>query len=264
MFNRVSGYGLPDDLLSLRPADRIASLPLEIQELVQQQSVTAAPLSAAAESDWPVSVFVPERYEQNYAYPLIIWFHEDGQNEGQVESVLSTVSSQNYCGLGIQGNLTSSGGGSRCGWNTNALEYGNVPLTDLLCVTVRRLRRAFHIHSERIFVAGSGRGADVALHQLAQTPDWYAGAVLFDPECPRHITEGISTASLRGKSLLWTVARTASSEVLACNVQAVQLIRLAGAELDVRLTELPIDPESGEMRFVDHWLLSRMGSEVLV
>src|SRR5688572_14419077 len=29
----------------------------------------------------PVAVFTPEGYEPNYAYPLIVWFHDAGESE---------------------------------------------------------------------------------------------------------------------------------------------------------------------------------------
>ena len=263
MFNRFPSFGSPDDILSVSHGDRGTGLPLELRELIQQQCLSTPSPSAAADSDWPVSIYVPERYEQNYAYPLIVWFHDDGGSDSEVEQMINSVSSQNYCGLGIQGNCRSQNDSS-WEWNTSALDYSNVSLTDLLSVTVRGLRRGFHIHSERIFLAGTGKGADVALHQLVQTPHWFAGAVLLDPQCPLHIVEGIPAAHLQGSSVLWTVSRNAASEVLARNVQAIQLMRTAGTCPDVRLTDHRIDPESTEIRFLDHWLLSQIDAEAFV
>lgn len=261
MFNRVRGpESFPD---GVSPRDSGAELPLELRELLEEQPVSSAAAAEAAESDWPVSIYVPAHYEENYAYPLVVWFHDSGCHEGQVEPVIGAISRQNYCGLGIQGNLALNDGVS-FGWNTELLEYGTIPLRDLLGVTIRRLRQAFHIHSERIFLAGSGAGADVALNQLSLMPDWYAGAVLFSPDCQQSVVEGLAACSMSNKSLLWTVSRTASSEHLAHNVEAVQLIRLAGAEPDVRVTDSVLDPESSDVRFVDHWLLSKLATESYV
>lgn len=263
MFNRVQGPGsFPDGLHQHRPVSD-SDLPLELRELQEQHSVGITAAAQAASSDWPVSIFVPERYEENYAYPLLVWFHDSGGNEGQVEEVISAISPQNYCGLGIQGNQAMADGIS-FDWNADMLEYGAVSLRDLLSVTVRRLRQAFHIHSERVFLAGAGSGADVALQQLAECPDWYAGAVLLNPECASPLIDSLTVASLRGTSLLWTVSREASNEHLAHNVEAVQLARMAGAEPEVRLTDAALDPEGSDIRFIDHWLLSRMTREAFV
>ena len=258
MFNRVHGAGaFPDGIHQPEPQ---TDLPLELRELLAEQSPASHTSSAAVDSDWPVSLFLPERYEENYAYPLVVWFHDAGQNEGQLESVMSAISSQNYCGLGIQGNLALSNGKS-FDWNSELLEYEQAPLRDLLSVTIRRLRKVSHIHSERIFLAGAGTGADVALQQLAQTPDWYAGALLFSPSCETQVVDSLSASSLKSKAILWTVSQTASSEELAHNVEAVQLARLAGAKPDLRVTETAIDPESSDIRFVDHWLLTKIRTE---
>ncbi|MCH2200664.1 MAG: hypothetical protein MK102_01730 [Fuerstiella sp.] len=261
MFNRVRG---PESFPNgISPRGFNTDLPLELRELLEQQAGSTAPVAEAGDSDWPVSIYVPASYEENYAYPLVVWFHDSGCHEGQVESVIESISRQNYCGLGIQGNLALADGGS-FGWNTDLLEYGKTPLCDLLGVTIRRLRRAFHIHSERIFLAGFGAGADVALSQLALMPDWYAGAVLFNPDCQQSVVDTLTACSLRNKSLLWTVSETASNEQLAHNVEVVQLARLAGAEPEVRVTDTALDPESSDIRFVDHWLLSKMATQSYV
>ncbi len=260
MFNRVQGSdSFPD---GTHRSEFSSSMPIELQELLQeQQSTGVAP--AAESSEWPVSIHVPERYEENYAYPLVVWFHENGEHEGQLESVMQAISPQNYCGLGIQGNQTLVPD-CEFGWNQELLDYNPVPLRDLLSVTIRRLRRAFHIHSERIFLAGSGAGADVALQQLCLAPEWYAGAVLLNPACGTMALDALESATLRDKSLLWTVSEAGSNEQLADNVEAVQLLRMSGGQPEVRVTESAIDPESSDVRFVDHWLLSKICSEAFI
>lgn len=260
MFNRVQGSdSFPD---GTHRSEFSGAIPLELQELLQEQQPTK--VTPAAEcSEWPVSVHVPERYEENYAYPLIVWFHDDGEHEGQLEPVMQAISPQNYCGLGIQGNHTLVAD-CEFAWSQERLDYSAVPLHDLLSVTVRRLRQAFHIHSERIFLAGAGTGADVALQQLCQVPEWYAGAVLLNPACGTKALDALESATLRDKSLLWTVSESASNEQLADNVEAVQLLRMSGAQPEVRVTNTAIDPESSDVRFVDHWLLSKFGSEAFI
>ena len=255
MFNRVHGPGSFPQGMS--HPESSADLPLELRELMEEQSVQSSMGPVPAQSDWPVSIYVPEHYEEKFAYPLVVWFHDVGSHEGQIESVMSAISQQNYCGLGIRGNKPLSDEHS-FGWDSSLLEYGTISLRDLLSITIRRLRQAFHIHSERIFLAGAGHGADIALQQLALMPQWYAGAVLFSPTCSASVVDGLEVSSLHDKAMLWTVPRTASDEELARNVEAVQLTRMAGGAPEVRITDTVVDPESSDVRFVDHWLLSRM------
>lgn len=266
MFNRVQPKPfLQEDASFLIPDSQIHSMPVELQELCEvynSQCRSIEDSDAAATSDWPVSLFLPSQYEEKYAYPLLLWFHDEGSSENELDLVMNAIGDQNYCGMALRGNKTLPGHDS-FGWQTNELEFGEVTLSKLVNITTRRLRRAFHIHSERIFVAGAGTGADVAMKLFAESPEWFAGAVLVDPKCEVEPVLG-SAEDLRGKNVLQMVARTSSNELLARNVEAVRLLRTAGVEVDVRVTEEPLDPCCNDSRFIDNWLLSHLNCETFV
>jgi hypothetical protein len=92
MFNRVRSLSFSSgELDSLMPDMDVEMLPTELREMYQAWSDSADSPSrysgSVAESDWPVSIYVPERYEERYAYPLVIWFHSDANDEDQLEQV---------------------------------------------------------------------------------------------------------------------------------------------------------------------------------
>jgi phospholipase/carboxylesterase len=267
MFNRIRNRLPVPHSLAGQTSDALdVELPAELQELYHEWSQTggAAALneSAAAESDWPVSIFVPERYEERYAYPLVIWFHGEGKDEDQLEGVMHAVSPQNYIGLGLRGNHECLHGGYR--WNMGSLKFGALPLLDLLHVTACRMRRAFHIHSERIFVGGCDFGASVALQVLAERPDWFAGGVLLNPCWSPADPTAEHLQNLRGMPILQAVSRCATDQNLARNVETVRLLRSAGVRLTVELFDRVPDVESGDVRFVDHWLMHQLQKTSLV
>lgn len=264
MYNRVqSQSGLQDQSSFLIPTTEIDRMPVELRELCEAYNVECRDLledkDSAVDSDWPVSLFLPTQYEEKYAYPLIIWFHDEHSSENELDLVMNSIGDQNFCGLAIRGNRRC-GNHDSFGWNADCLEFGSVPLKKLINVTARRLRRGFHIHSERIFVAGSGTGADVALNLFADAPEWFAGAVLIDPTCDQQLKLR-PTEDLRGKTVLQTVSRSSSNNQLAHNVESVRLLRTAGVEVDVRITEEPLDPCSNNARFIDSWLISKLNIE---
>lgn len=263
MFNRLSAESpFQDDLSFLIPDGQFNSLPLELRELCEQYNAAGNDQKAAAASDWPVSLFVPSSYEENYAYPLLIWFHDDCSSENELDVVMNAIGDQNYCGLGIRGNDKLSA--ADCfGWRRDDLNFDGVELEQLVNVTARRLRRAFHIHSERIFAAGCGTGADVAMKLFAESPEWFAGAILIDPPCETEFSLG-APDDLRGKHVLQTVAKSASNDVLAQNLAAVRVFRSAGVDIDVRVTEEPTDACSNDARFIDSWLMSRLNCATYV
>lgn len=268
MFNRVRSLSFSSgELDSLMPDIDAESLPTELRELYetwsQSQDSPARYAGTVAESDWPVSIYVPERYEERYAYPLVIWFHSDSNDEDQLEEVMESMSSQNYIGLALRGNtVNETTGGFR--WNGSSLLFGKVPLQDLLHVTTCRLRRAFHIHSERIFLAGSGHGAYVALQTMIQRPEWFAGAVLLDPACQSDSVKADRLTGLRGKPLMLSVSRSCSNSTMARTVDSVRLLRSSGACVDVEVTDLPVDPVSNEARMIDHWIMGCINREAMV
>ena len=268
MFNRVRSLSFSSgELDSLIPDMDVEMLPTELRELYQSWSQSPDSLAkfsnSVAESDWPVSIYVPERYEERYAYPLVIWFHSDANDEDQLEQFMGAVSSQNYIGLALRGNSEHKSAGGYC-WDPSSLLFGSVPLQDLLYVTTCRLRRAFHIHSERIFVAGSGHGADVALQTMIQRPEWFAGAILLDPACKSDSLKSDRLTGLRGKPMMMSVSRSCSHECMGRSVESVRLLRSAGASVDVEVTELPVDPTSNEARMIDHWIMGCINREALV
>ena len=268
MFNRVripSHASMDSSLYG--PEFDIAQLPTELRELYDSwaQSDDAGSLSneAVADSDWPVAIFVPQRYEECYAYPLIIWLHSDDTDEDQLEDVMEAISPQNYVGLSLRANQHNTlSGGYR--WNLDAAQFGSVPLPELLHATTCRLRRAFHIHSERIFLAGSGSGADSALQLLVHRPDWFAGAILLDPMGKPESLQAERLTGLRGKPVLQTQSKQASNEQLARNIETVRLMRAAGTRMQLELTDGNIDPTSKDVRFLDHWIMEQLNRTALV
>src|SRR5438874_2678400 len=47
--------------------------------------------------------FIPQRYEPNYAYPLLVLFHARGGDEQQMVRSMPALSWRNYVGLSLRG-----------------------------------------------------------------------------------------------------------------------------------------------------------------
>src|SRR5437588_6265664 len=67
----------------------------------------------------PVRTFLPNGYEPNYPYPLLVFFHEQGGNEEQVLHLSPEVSRRNFIGLSLRGpqRLDSWSPVGGYGWN---------------------------------------------------------------------------------------------------------------------------------------------------
>jgi hypothetical protein len=88
--------------------------------------------------------------------------------------------------------------------------------------------------------------------------------VLLDPPCKSDALKADRLTGLRGKPLMMSVARSCSPDNMARCVEAVRLLRSAGAKMDVEINELPVDPTGNEARMIDHWIMGCINREALV
>ena len=178
--------------------DRRTTLPFEA-------SIGAAPLVEAR--------FIPQRYEPNYAYPLLVLFHGRGGDEQQMVRSMPAMSWRNYVGVGLRGQevMARRDGAMGFGWGPafarpdrrrgrlvpeafdpailrRRLQFGSAgPLDELeegVFEAVRQARRSLHVHSERIFLVGVGEGAAVAYRMGLMHPERFAGVVAINGWVP--------------------------------------------------------------------------------
>ncbi|MEM9701459.1 MAG: hypothetical protein AAF907_03330 [Planctomycetota bacterium] len=195
----------------------------------------------------PCAIAVPEGYEPGYAYPLVVWLHDTGSSEHTLHAVLRGVSDRNYLGLSVRGAACEAAGGTGFGWSDRAV----AEVADRLPALVAAMKTEWNVHTERIYLAGLGSGADAAAALLAARPEWFAGAALLaGGTLPP--TEG-DVEALTDKRLLLCGegGRRSAPAVLA----AAAGWRELGARAEVRLTEeKPLS--AAVLRALDRWLMA--------
>ena len=129
----------------------------------------------------PVRTFLPTGYEPNYAYPLIVFFHAHGGSDEQVLRLAPRISRRN-CHL----REPSRAGGARIARRRRAcpLRLGRgrrarrTSLADYLVKAVEQTRREFHIHSERVYLAGIAEGAASRIEWPCECRSKFAGVIV--------------------------------------------------------------------------------------
>ncbi|HEY8504108.1 MAG TPA: hypothetical protein VIL46_05965 [Gemmataceae bacterium] len=142
--------------------------------------------SPAAEPDLPVRVSLPLGYEPNYAYPLIVLFHGRGGNEEQVLRLVPHISQRNYISVSLRGPEVLGarpGGEPAFGWGAEG-QFDSL-LEDYLVRAIDRTRRAYHVHTERIYLAGLCEGATAAYRLGLSMPGRFGGVVALNGSLPR-------------------------------------------------------------------------------
>ena len=194
----------------------------------------------------PAAVAVPDGYEPGYAYPLVVWLHDVGASEHTVHATLRGVSERNYLGLAVRGAACGGAGGSGFGWPDRAV----ADLAARLPGLVAAVGSEWNVHTERVYLAGLGAGADAAADLLAARPDWFAGAALvaggtLPPAGPVDGLEGKRVLLCGGSG------RRDAPAALA----AAAGWRTAGAAAEVRLTDDAPDAPA-TLRALDRWLMA--------
>ncbi len=249
------------DLSCLSSFGNDASLSVQVPELrelvmaeqgMQQDFETAGP----TDSDWPVAIHVPESYEPGYAYPLIIWLHADGGNEAELDHVIPSISDRNYIGLSFRANCRQSAWPmERFRWSMTMDESRF--FEEVLYHTVVQLRRAYHIHSERIAIGGSGSGATLALQTLLSRPEWFSGAVMLGGRMPALERPLLHMKQLRDKRVL-QIADTSDPRLDVDEFRKLRrLLYSAGMEVEMSVSETNVPCEE-TLRCVDYWMMDAL------
>jgi phospholipase/carboxylesterase len=126
----------------------------------------------------PVRTFLPTGYEPNYAYPLVVFFHGQGGSEEQILKLAPRLSRRNYICIGLRGpQLLEPRFDGRVGYGWGAPGQHDTLIEEYVLRAVEQTRRHYHVHSERIFLAGVCEGATLAYRLGMLFPDRFAGIV---------------------------------------------------------------------------------------
>ena len=133
----------------------------------------------------PVRTFLPVGYEPRYAYPLLVFFHGHGGNEEQILRLAPRLSQRNFISIGLRGPVglgPRPNGQSGYGWG-DGVHAGLVE--EYLLRAVQQTRLHYHVHSERIYLAGFAEGATMAYRLGLTMPEKLAGVVSLNGNMPR-------------------------------------------------------------------------------
>jgi phospholipase/carboxylesterase len=134
----------------------------------------------------PVRTFLPTGYEPNYPYPLLVFLHGHGGSEEQVLRLAPRLSRRNYICIGLRGpqSLDACPSG-RAGYTWEPNGRCDTAIEDYVFQAIQQTRRNYHIHSERIFLAGFCEGAALAYRLGLAFPDKFAGVISLNGSMPR-------------------------------------------------------------------------------
>lgn len=181
-------------------------------------------------ADHEVATFTPKGYESGYAYPLIVWLHEDESSELELPQVMRHVSVQNFLAAAPRG-ASEDADGHACWRQTDAgVEAAEAAVFD----AIETAGSLFSVHPDRVFIAGAGAGGTMAVRLGLRRPERFAAAVTLDGPLPRGGRPLARVNEARGLPLLLSAARHSRRypEPRVCGDLA--LLHSAGFQIAVR------------------------------
>jgi phospholipase/carboxylesterase len=206
----------------------------------------------------PASYFAPLHYESNYAYPIVVWLHGTGDDEGQLKRVMPEVSLRNYVGLGLRGTAkcTSPRGAAGYTWpqSSDHLACAEQALFD----AVDEARKKFHVSPRRVFIAGFDSGGTMAFRLAMSHPTRFAGVLSLGGEFPMGGTPLVRLADARRVPIFLATGRTSQKYPAATVCQNLKLFHAAGMNVDLR--QYPCGDELMTMMLadMDRWIMRQI------
>lgn len=231
----------------------------EIIELIETlHAGEASPFVERPASERAHAIHLPDHYEARYAYPLVVWFHGDGSSESELSSIMSGMSDRNFIGLGLRGDIRGETGYA---WS-NSVESSDELINDVESL-VRMVRRQYHVHSERIYLAGFGSGATAAMELILRKPQWFGGAACLCGSFPQLRVPPVRNSDLRDKRILLATDATNRSGTLRDVVDAGRLLYSSGVKIGTRVyQDAGTSPSRKMLSDVNHWLMDDVCSAV--
>jgi phospholipase/carboxylesterase len=235
--------------------------------------------------------FIPQRYEPNYAYPLLVLFHARGGDEQQMVRSMPALSWRNYVGLSLRGPeaLSKRGRPEGFGWGSNfarpewkgprtapalseaeqfrRMLFETTPdpidaLEDGVFSAIRQTRRALHVHSERIFLVGCGEGAAVAYRIALSYPERFAGVVAINGWLPGNFRPLARLKDCRDLRILVVHGEWNGRVPVEAARRSVSMLRAGGLRVAFQAYPCAHRLTSPMLSDVDTWLINRCTSEL--
>lgn len=208
---------------------------------------------SAPQVDLPQCLLVPQHYERNYAYPLLVWMHDGGGREQELKQIMPLVSLRNYVSLAVRGTSQVDSG---FGWSETAegIEAAETRVAEAVAAAQRR----FNVHRDRVFLAGAGAGGTMALRLALRSAERYAGGASIGGSFPQGHRPLMRLHAARDSKLLIMHCRDSQTYRVEQVCGELSLFHAAG--MSVTLRQYPCGDEltTQMLRDLDVWLMEQV------
>ena len=203
------------------------------------------------------ALFAPLHYERGYAYPLLIWLHDDGGSERELRQLMPHVSVRNYVAAAARGAGADTG---RHGYTWDHCPDSAFEAAERVTECIDAAKRRFNVHANRVFLAGQGSGGTMALRLALRYPEMFAGVISIGGAMPRRHAPLNRVNHARNLPILLASSRDSDVYPQADVMDDLRLLHSAGFSLALR--QYPGDDEltTAMLGDMDRWIMERISS----
>jgi len=203
------------------------------------------------------ALFAPLHYERGYAYPLLIWLHDDGGSERELRQLMPHVSVRNYVAAAARGVGADTG---RHGHTWEQCADSACEAAERVTECIEAAKRRFNVHSNRVFIAGQGSGGTMALRLALRYPEQFAGVISIGGAMPRSNAPLNRVKEARGLPILLASCHDSEAYPQKEVVSDLRLLHSAGFSLALR--QYPGDDEltTAMLADMDRWIMERIST----
>ena len=249
--------------------NRIKISPLastEIEAKPEEDSVPNPSVFSSAElasafrrrAEGEFSLFVPMHYQSSYAYPLIVWLHQDGLNCSELQQLMPKVSVRNHVAIAPQSGFAHE---SPIAW-PNCEESVEAAYESVMAA-VDHAKLRFNIHSDRIYIAGTGTGGTMAFRIAFERPDVFAGVASIDGPMETEHVPLRDWQRCRELNVLLSNFRQSQSYSQEDLCHHLRLLHVAGFNTTVRQYPGTAKLNDRILGDIDRWVMEHIGSSIL-
>jgi len=205
----------------------------------------------------PVRTFLPTGYEPRYPYPLLVFLHGGGSNEEQILRLAPRLSRRNYVCIGLRGPVCIGSKGKSLGYSWGDASHQTL-LEDYVLRAVQQTRLHYHVHSERIYLAGFAEGADVAYRLGLTFPEKLAGVISLNGAMPRYQRPLLRLPEIRSLRVFIGHGIANPSIPLSMAQEDRRLLYSAGVNVEMKTYPTTRKIHSGMLKDVNRWIIDHM------
>jgi phospholipase/carboxylesterase len=212
---------------------------------------------------WPLRTFLPTGYEPNYPYPLLVFLHGHGGSEEQILRLAPQLSRRNYICIGLRGPRSlglRDNGFPAYSWENE--ELTDTELEEYVFRAIEQTRRHYHVHSERIYLAGYHEGATLAYRIGMTFPERFAGIISLNGAMARG--EGRPLLRLpEVRRLRVLIGHGVANSIVPLEMarQDYRLLYTAGLSIDLHTYPVNQGIHLDMLRDINRWVMQAIHAE---